>query len=53
MIVRGSWTYDDGDDGRGDPRQGLIPVALAFAIVWATILLAGMVVLVLKLLLLA
>ena len=37
MIIRGSWPYD-GDDGRPDRRLAFSPVALAFAILWAVVL---------------
>jgi hypothetical protein len=49
MSVRGSWPFDGGDGG-GDPGQAFIPVALAFAIVWAAAILTVLIVLALKLL---
>ena len=47
MIVRGSWPYD-GDDGRPDPRQSSVLVALAFAIVWGAVTVVALVVLALR-----
>ena len=43
MIVRGSWPYD-GEDGRPDPRQSSVLVALAFAFIWAAVTLVMLVV---------
>ena len=42
MIVRSSWP-SDGDDGRPDPRQSSVLVALAFAILWAAVTLVMLV----------